>query len=324
MKVIELICKLRTGGFELEDACDIITWMAERYKYNYVDAVVKAEEIWQEQEGAGTVTRRIKDYIETTQGYFSVTDCDKEARVSSTQDKGNRRVILHRLVKEGLLERHPTKNGLFRRIEHESPVIEWETADIANTFKMLWPFELENYALMYPKNIAVISGSPDAGKTAFLLNVTKLNMDKYIIHYFTSEMGAEEMKLRISKFDDVVKWVFDPRERSSNFADVIYPDDINIIDYFEFGKSEFYTIAEELRAIFDKLNKGIAIVALQKKRGAELGRGAEFGLEKPRIYLSMDSGLLKIIKAKNWAVEGQNPNGMEFKFSLVNGAKFIY
>jgi len=178
--------------------------------------------------------------------------------------------------------------------------------------------------LMYPKNIAVIAGSPNAGKTAFLLNTIKLNMAKHIIHYYSSEMGAEELKLRLSKFDDGAKWVFDARERSTNFADVIYPDDINIIDYIEIVSGEFYMIGQELRTIFDKLRKGIAIIALQKKKGAELGRGAEFSLEKPRLYLSMDSGLLKIIKAKNWAVEGNNPNGVEFKFSLVNGAKFVY
>ena len=135
-------------------------------------------------------------------------------------------------------------------------------------------------------------------------------------------MGGEELKLRLSKFGNL-KWTFDPRERSTNFADVIYADDINIIDYIEITSGEFYMIAEELRAIFDKLKKGIAVIALQKKKGAELGRGAEFSLEKPRLYLSMDSGTLKIIKAKNWAVEGENPNGVEFKFHLLHGAEFI-
>ena len=52
-------------------------------------------------------------------------------------------------------------------------------------------------------------------------------------------------------------------------------------------------------------------------------QGLEFSLEKPRLYLSMDFNVLKIIKAKNWAVEGQNPNGMEFHFTLHSGAKFV-
>ena len=268
------------------------------------------------------LSEQMSEYISVTMGYFSVTDCDRELHCVTQQDKTNRRVILHRLVEAKVLERHPKKNGIYRRIENESPVIEWETADISATIPLKWPFELENCALIYPKNIAVIAGAPNAGKTAFLLNFIKLNMGKYKVHYYSSEMGPEELKLRLSKFGNIT-WKFDARERSTNFADVIYPDDINIIDYIEITSGEFYLIGEELRAIFDKLNKGIAIVALQKKKGAELGRGAEFSLEKPRLYLSMDSGSLKVIKAKNWAVEGENPNGVEFKFRLIKGAEFI-
>jgi hypothetical protein len=190
---------------------------------------------------------------------------------------------------------------------------------------MSWPFELENYVLMYPKNIAVLAGESNAGKTAFLLDTIRRNMDKYDIHYYSSEMGPEELKLRLSKFEGVEKWRFDPRERVSNYADLVrqYPDDMHMIDYMEIASGEFFLIAGELREIFDKLGKGIAIVALQKKKGAELGRGAEFSLEKPRLYLSMGHGILKIVKGKNWAVEGMNPNGQEFYFKLINGAKFV-
>jgi len=313
-KLNEVIAKLRKAGFDLGEVIDMTKHLGAS------EEIVR--EIYSVPEEK-SLTREIDSYIETTQGYFSKEDCDRELKIVSKQGKNNRRQILHRRVKDGILEKHPSKDGLFRRIQRDSAPIEWEEADISNVFPIRWPFEIENYALMYPKNIAVLAGESNVGKTAFLLEVTRLNMAKHTIHYFSSEMGAEELKLRISKFEDNGKWVFDPRERSTNFADVIYPDDVNIIDYFEFATSEFFRLAEELRAIFDKLRTGIAIIALQKKKGSELGRGAEFGLEKPRLYLSMEFGKLKIIKAKNWAVEGQNPNGMEFHFSLVNGAKFI-
>lgn len=326
-RISTILWKFRKGGLEFEEAADIVEWIAPLYKMEIPSALSELEEIY----GADSImtdgrnfTEIINDYIDNTQGYFSVTECDKELQIVTKCDKDNRRQILYRYAKKGVLERHPTKNGLYRRIERDSAVIEWETADISDVFSINWPFELENHVLMYPKNIAVIAGSPNAGKTAFLLDTIRRNMANNLIHYFSSEMGAEELKLRLSKFENNVTWVFDARERSTNFADVIFPDDINIIDYIEIVGGEFYMIGQELRAIFDKLNKGIAIIALQKKRGAELGRGAEFSLEKPRLYLSMDSGSLTIIKGKNWAVEGMNPNGMEFKFSLVNGAKFIY
>lgn len=318
----DAIWKLRRGGFDTREAGEIVEQIAPVYNVEVVTALAELDNIFSTV-GKQALADRIGTFVDATQGYFSVSDLDKELQIVTSQDKGNRRVVLHRLVGKHILERHPSKDGIFRRIENESPIIEWEIADVSNIFQINWPFELENHVLMYPKNIAIIAGSPNAGKTAFLLNLIRMNMGKNLIHYYSSEMGAEELKLRLSKFEGVSKWVFDARERSSNFADVIYPDDINIIDYIEITSGEFYMIGQELRQIFDKLNKGIAVIALQKKKGAELGRGAEFSLEKPRVYLSMDYGTLKIIKAKNWAVEGMNPNGVEFTFSLVNGAKFI-
>ncbi len=37
----------------------------------------------------------------------------------------------------------------------------------------------------------------------------------------------------------------------------------------------------------------------------------------------MDVGELKIIKGKNWAQPGHNPNGKVFKFKLEDGCRFL-
>lgn len=314
---------LKLGGYDEVMAKELVEVIAKSngYDLDTEQALLQTETIYRADRTKG-LSQDISDWVAGSQGWWHTRLLDQELHILTQGDKANRRVVLHRLVEAGVLERSPTNTGLYRRVENESAVIEWETADISGVVPLKWPFALENYALMYPKNIGVIAGSSNAGKTAFLLNLIKMNMDRYKIHYYSSEMGPEEMKLRLSKFD-VDKWTFDARERSSNFADVIVPNDINIIDYIEITSGEFYRIAEEMRTIFDRLNKGLAIVALQKKKGAELGRGAEFSLEKPRLYLSMETGTLKIIKAKNWAVEGENPNGVEFQFKLINGATFI-
>jgi len=324
-----LVFRLRAANCEFKQAQLVVEALAHQHNlgeyitelYNYLDDVyTSTKEV--------VLLDRVIDYVESTQGYFNTTDMDRELKIETPGEKANRRQILHRLVQKEIIERHPAKNGYYRRVEHESTPIEWEAADISEIFNIALPFELENYALLYPRNIAVVTGSPDAGKTAFLLDLAKRNRDKHTIHYYSSEMAETELKVRLSKHVDIplTEWrKIDFRERSGNYADAIaqHPDDLNIIDYFEFSNAEFYLIGSELRAIYDVLRKGICFVALQKKRGADLGRGAEFSLEKPRLYLSMDSGFLKIIKAKNWAVEGRNPNGMEFHFKLVHGAKFI-
>lgn len=269
----------------------------------------------------------IQDWITETSGWFSVRDLDRELIIDSADGKGHRRVIMHRLCEVGLLERHPKKNGLFRLVENQAPIIDWQSADIANTIDVRWPFKIEEYVTIYPKNIAVVAGSFNAGKTAFCLKFIAMNMhrpelgDLLPIQYFSSEMGPEEMKVRLSKFQ-MSEWAMEARERSSNFADVVNPNKINVIDYLEIT-NEFYLVSEEITALFNKLNKGIVLLALQKRRGAEMGRGAEFSAEKPRLYLSMDSGQLSIVKGKNWAVEGINPNGKKWTFKLVQGANFV-
>jgi len=274
-----------------------------------------------------SLRQAIIGWVRDTQGWFSYPQMDKELDIGSSEGKTERRVVMKELCDTLVVERDPKKNGIFRLLDSIAPIIQWQDADPSNVLDLRWPFDLEAWVSIYPKNIAIIAGAPNAGKTAFCFDFIRRNMhraelaDLLPIQYFTSEMGAEEMKVRLSKFD-TSDWAMVARERSSNFADIIEPNKINVIDYLEVTDN-FYLIASELFAIFNKLDKGIALIALQKGRGKELGRGAEFSLEKPRLYLSMDAGTLKIIKGKNWAREGVNPNGQKWTFSLVQGAKFV-
>jgi len=266
----------------------------------------------------------VEDWIKKTVGWFSNTDINREFNISTRQGMSARRVIIHRLVESMVIEKHLTKEGLYRLIQTHSE-LNFKNTEPYDFFQIKMPFNLENYVLFYPKNIAVIAGSSNSGKTAFLLNVIKLNMSNHDIWYFTSELGVEELRLRLDKFDIPIEaWNFHAVECSHNFQDVIRPNGLNIIDYLEFGEGvEFFQVADVFRHIVDKLENGICWIALQKKKKAELGRGAEFSLEKPRLYLSLDYGKIIIIKAKNWAIEGENPNGLSWKFKLINGCDFI-
>ncbi len=66
----------------------------------------------------------------------------------------NWRVILHRLVKNGVLERHPDREGLFRRIQNGCEIIDWINAN-DRPFDLNWPFEIEKLALLHPKTLVV-------------------------------------------------------------------------------------------------------------------------------------------------------------------------
>ena len=197
-----------------------------------------------------------------------------------------------------------------------------------NRIDLLFPFGIHQYCFLYRKNIMVVYGSKDAGKTALLLNITRLNMNKHRIFYFSSEMVEDELAVRLSKADgmELDDWCFEPYERSYDFDAVIEPDEINIIDFLELGgdEAEYYKGVALIRRIYDRLNKGIAIIACQKNKDAELPKGGSGLLEKARLAVSLDPGTIKLTVAKNWADGIQHsPRGKSWSYQLVGGINIV-
>ena len=117
------------------------------------------------------------------------------------------------------------------------------------------------------------------------------------------------------------------QDPGKNFIDVIEPDSINMIDYFEIS-DKFYLIGGEIKKIYEKLKTGIAIIALQKDPNASDGRGGMFSREKARLYITItpnppEGNIAKITKCKNWANPNNNPNQQECVFKIRNGAEII-
>ena len=273
------------------------------------------------------MTEQVERFVSVTDGDFSVTSC-YEVLQSITgvtiRDKSTIRQILKRLKDDGKIQKVGTKDGVYRRVDDVAEEIEWWNADDKPAaFKL--PLGILEYCTIYPKNIITIAGSPNSGKTALSLNIALLNAGNSQVDYYSSEMGDCELKTRLSLFQGVS---FDTwkrikfKERAGNFADVIHPDHISIIDFLELT-NDFWQIASLTKEIYDRLNTGICVINIQKGHGKEIGRGGDLGLEKPRLYLALESGRVKIIKAKAWAKTGLNPNGLQREFKIVQGAKFI-
>ena len=269
----------------------------------------------------GKLSEEIRQWIYTNPGFkFTARFLYGEFDLQGIE-KDACRGLLTEMHKRGELEK---SRGFYRFADKTADKLDWQSADMSNVVNLKWPFELEKYIIIYPKNIIVVAGAPDSGKTAFCFNVIRLNMSTFTINYYNSEMGAAEMLSRISNFNGIEpdEWHFNAYERSVDFADIIKPNDINIIDYLEIVNN-FYEIAGDILAIHNNLRGGIAIICIQKNPKVDLGRGGSFGLEKPRLYLSMDNNQLKIVKGKNWKDHSVNPNKMTWTFQLVGGARFV-
>ncbi len=275
------------------------------------------------------LSQEIREFVYATKGVISATKVDRELNITTKCDKRNRSKILERLVSEGFLERYGKKSGCFRIVDKYLEVIDWEK-DPGEEIDLILPLGLNKLVKIYPKNLIVIAGMSNAGKTALLLNIVGLNLDRFggKINYFSSEMGACELKIRLEKFK-LPKGAWKGcrfLERSDEFADVIGSDHINIIDYFEINDS-FWKIGEDFKRIYCKLEKGIAIIAIQKHPEKDEGSGGRFSKEKPRLYLSLneigDYNELKIVKGKNWRDQDVNPNGLIKDFKIRDGYQLI-
>jgi hypothetical protein len=271
------------------------------------------------------IAQEVQEFVKSATGQFLISECLSWSAIVSKTDKHAAVVELAKLCRQGVIEKFGDKRGSYRVADKDCDDIDVINVNENDVLDIKWPFGIETYFRTFPKNIIIIAGEGDSGKTAFLMNFAKMNMNNYKTHYFSSEMGAMELRDRLSKFDDMnfADWAkVSFKERAGNFADVIDPDGINIIDFLELHDN-FYIVGGLIKAIFDKLKFGIAVIALQKPGGRDEGVGGEKSKEKARLYLSMSPGLIKITKAKNWADSRVNPNKLLKKFSLVHGCKFI-
>jgi hypothetical protein len=272
----------------------------------------------------GKLSDEVREFVMSTNGRFLSKTIYSDLQLSTREDKKNVSIILKRMKDDGIIEKIGDVNGEWRLIDQSCKPMDWINAD--STYKELWlPLGLDMICGVQPGNILVVAGAKDSGKTGFLLNIAKQNRYGYKVHYFNSEMGAAEFKMRASKFDEPISMWKDVSvyERSDNFPDVIKPGEgnLNIIDFLEVV-DEFWKVAATIQKIHQKLNGAMCVIGLQKNPHVDLGRGGAFSLEKARLYLSLDYQKAKIVSCKNFKendiIEG-NPRGYTCKFTLANG-----
>lgn len=271
------------------------------------------------------LSAEIREWITLQEGYFNTTNILQTLQLTTREEKKNLTVILTRLNHEGIIEKYGERRGQYRTVQKlEENIIDLTSAD-TTCLNIKFPLGIHDLVKIMPKNIIIIAGESNAGKTAFLLNTAAKNMLDHPVFYFSSEMGGAELKERLQNYQEYVPFDLWKHctfiERANDFDVAIRPDAINIIDFLEIH-DEFYKIGGYIKKIFDKLNKGIAIIAIQKNKGRDDGLGGARSIEKARLYLSMAPGTIKIVKAKNWVSSMVNPNGLQLDYKLAKGMVF--
>jgi hypothetical protein len=272
----------------------------------------------------GNLRGAIRDYLKEYQGSFTVNDIDREFGIRHPADKNARKQALLVLVKEKYIKRDTRIVGKYHILKSEVDFIDFDATD-ASPFQIEMPLDMSSMVRIPKKSLIVMAGTTNAGKTALAIDFIRRNLhQKYQLMYLMSEMGPSEYKQRIQNaIPDIRQWKAKvmAADVPGCFDTVIAqhnPNGFTVVDFLEEIQGEYYRIASDLRAIYDALDEGVALVCLQKHTKSDVGRGGEATAEKPRLYLSIDKlvheqsstiSAVKVYKAKDYT--GRNPNGLE-------------
>ena len=270
--------------------------------------------------------------ISLVSGTFTTRQIWSELNILTPEGKAYLRVCLDRLVESGVIVRTGV-DGTFRKIDNEKKTIDWQSADISKTLPIKLPFGIHNLCRIYPKSIIIVAGSKNEGKTSFLLECVKLNMDKFLVDLYNSETGPEQLKERLTPLDIPNPAPFSTYERYDNFADIIDSENLAVIDYLDFN-SEVYLVGDEIDKIFRKI-KCCAIIGLQKPppsvtyvKGVkkiidrDLAYGGGFTAKRSVLYISLSSRRLKLVYVKTPANPKTNPQNMQWTYSFDDNGYF--
>lgn len=315
---------LARGGYERDLAYQVADIIARSCspKFSHDEAIAKVDSAYGRSEKREiSIAQAVREFVTLHGPYIYLTETLQTLQTLHEKEKTAVYVAFNRLCKEGVLER--ISYGCFKKIDNDCEEIDIFSND-GKPINIRYPLGIHEFIITHPKNIIIVAGAPDSGKTAYLLNFAQMNAgEDHEVVYFSSEMGKIEIRERLRKFrmpmEEWKKVIW--KERASDFASVVRPNAINIIDFLEVH-DEFYKVGLFIKQIYDKLDNGIAIIALQKNKGRDEGLGGMRSLEKARLYLAMESGRIKIVKAKNWRNDEINPNNLVRTWKLGGGCNF--
>jgi len=257
---------------------------------------------------------------------------DTICRQLQIAERENRHCIVKKLSYEANKDKPEIEklDRFYRYIDRKEKKIEWQNASMDDVLDIRWPYGIEDDSQfgfdgkvrVSPGDIIVVAGVSNMGKTCLCHNFLWENMDNHACTLMGNEYTASKFKRRVSRMtwhnpiDVTGKPKFELIERRENWKDIIRPDNINIIDWLNLGEN-WYEIGKVIEGIQSKLNKGIALISIQKDEHKTLGRGAGFSEELASLYLTMDFGRLYVRKCKEWVET--NPNGKAYGFDIVDG-----
>ena len=277
-----------------------------------------------------TFADEVRDWVKNETGLLTNAKGYVALQCVTRREKAKLRLCLKRLADSRELVR--TSQGAYRQCED---TIEWLDIESADTtpFPILWPFGVEERVRLPSGGLVLVAGQQEAGKTAYLLNLARLNANRgKDVVFVSTETNAQGLKVRMQGWGeigvsvaDIVQGVRFGYIDETNMADAILnyglEDSILILDYLEVNDA-FYLIAQKLAEIFKRMKGGVAIIGCQMHEDKIIG--GKFGFHKPEMVLTLkedkkEGGTRLTIEKGRWWTTTHNPKYDSMMFWTRHG-----
>ncbi len=253
------------------------------------------------------------------------------------------RMIIHRLVEQKIL-RSLGSRGEYRVVKQVQP-IQVFGEPMSEPYQLIFPRCFETFMemdfaddlIIREGDLVLISGQSNFFKTGLCLNFAGENIDSEPVlmgnEYTTLENKPSPRFLNRIKNMDWIHWQDENGKQKftllpvrADYAEHIVKDKINIIDWINIDTGEHYMIGTIMESIKRELGKGIGIIAIQKSKGAEAGRGGQFTKDFADVEILLDNFpesddiLLTIGKVKE---SKKKVTGRTFAFDVFQGVKIM-
>lgn len=253
-----------------------------------------------------TIKDEIKAFILLADGVFSIDEIIRDC--GFLPNKRNAvKCALSDFIKEGMIERKGVRTGLYAPIRSTGTLMNDLIRSASTTpVTMGMPLAIDAMLDIYNRNLIVIQGLSNAGKTAFLMEIARLNRKNFnIIKYINTEMDASEIKKRIENrqidLEEILSFVSFYLVRNTHESGAIRyeiePDGLNLVDYLHLEDATL--MATEMDKIQERLNNGIAVVAIQKYPGKDAGYGGSGVKNRARLVIDLSKDIVTLKKVKS-------------------------
>jgi hypothetical protein len=227
-----------------------------------------------------------------------------------------------------------TGRNAYRLVNYDVTPILWQDAKLEALAKINFPLDYDvsehddrrplvwaSDVNICPKDIIVVAGESNMGKSCFCMNMAIENMDNMPVTLWISEGSELKVARRLEGFRDKGLIAADGTPKFE-----ILRLDKDPADAAALRPDSLWNISKTIENIEKSLDKGVAVVAIQKADGQALGRGGGFSRDWASLYLTLSKLSnfylrMKIEKVKDY--NDVNVNGKEYRFTIVDkGAHF--